>query len=156
MVLASYDENPAEQAQTVQVNLVSATTEGKGGYYLDDGDVVHVKKRPKRAFRVMGLVNAPGEIELPPDKDVYLLDAPAGRRAEDAGGRQRAGDSPRRGQRIRSRSRDQRQRGPEQRRQQSPHPGGRRGGRQETPITMAFETLKTFFRFSVGSSLALF
>ena len=26
----------------------------------------------------------------------------------------------------------------------------------ETPITMAFETLKTFFRFSVGSSLALF
>ncbi|MDD4789269.1 MAG: SLBB domain-containing protein, partial [Pirellulales bacterium] len=157
VVLASYDENLAEQAQTVQVNLVSATTEGKGGYYLDDGDVVHVKKRPQRTFRVMGLVNAPGELELPPDKDLYLLDALAlaGER------KMQAADSVLVIRRVEG--------------QEEPikiaisvNEAQNNGASNlriqeddivvvlETPITMAFETLKTFFRFSVGSSLALF
>lgn len=157
VVLASYDENPAEQAQTVQVNLVSATTEGKGGYYLDDGDVVHVKKRPKRAFRVMGLVNAPGEIELPPDKDVYLLDALAlaGER------KMQAADSVLVIRRVEGQKdpikiaisvNEAQNNGASNLRIQEDDVVVVR----ETPITMAFETLKTFFRFSVGSSLALF
>jgi polysaccharide export outer membrane protein len=156
VVLASYDEGPGEQAETIQVDLVSATQEGKGGYYLDDGDVVHVKKRPDRKIQVSGLVKSPGDFEMPPNEDLYLVNAVAL-----AGGTSVQGaDSVLVIRRVS---------GAEEPitikasiREALKNHGNIRIQEndvvmvEETPVTMAFETLKTFFRFSVGSSLALF
>lgn len=156
VVLASYEEGLAEQAQTWKVDLVSATEEGKGGYYLDDGDIVHVKKRPERKFQVTGLVRNPNEFEMPPNEDVYLVNALAL-----AGGSSMQGaDSVLVLRRvpgveepiaIKASIREARKNQGNIRIQENDVVTV-----EETPVTMAFETLKTFFRFSVGSSLALF
>ncbi len=45
------------------------------GIELPDGCVVMVPARPLRAVYVLGLVNKAGQYEMPPDKDLYLLDA---------------------------------------------------------------------------------
>ncbi len=73
--LASFEAPAGRPLQTVHVNLVSATQEGSVGYTLHDGDVVMVPQRPPRALHVLGLVQKPGEIEIPPGEDIYLLDA---------------------------------------------------------------------------------
>jgi polysaccharide export outer membrane protein len=72
--LTSYGETMAEPT-TVRVNLATARLESPDGYYLEDGDVVEVPKRTPRLVRVIGLVKAPDEYEIPLGEDWYLLDA---------------------------------------------------------------------------------
>lgn len=62
-------------AGSTRVNLSKAAQEGQGGYYLDDGDVVMVYKRDPHPVHVIGLVREAGEIELPVDREMRLLDA---------------------------------------------------------------------------------
>lgn len=156
VVLASYDEPQGEEAETIEINLSEATKEGKGVFYLDDGDVVHVQKQPERKIQVSGLVKNPGDFELPPDEDLYLINA-----LGLAGGasttfadsvivirRVPGSDQP---ITIKASVREALMNRGNIRIQENDVVMI-----EETPVTMAFETLKTFFRFSVGSSLALF
>ena len=63
-------------AKTVQVDLVSATTNGQPqGYGLPDGSIVMVRKMPARHIQVIGLVNRSNRFELPPGENVRFLDA---------------------------------------------------------------------------------
>jgi polysaccharide export outer membrane protein len=59
----------------VRIDLVSAAQEGRGGVYLDDGDVVMVPRRDPKPIHVMGLVRKPGQYELPVRQEMRLLDA---------------------------------------------------------------------------------
>jgi polysaccharide biosynthesis/export protein len=59
----------------VHVDLVSAAREGKGGFGLDDGDVVYVSKKTLKPIYVLGLVRKPGEYQLPANQDLRVLDA---------------------------------------------------------------------------------
>ncbi|HEX4145196.1 MAG TPA: polysaccharide biosynthesis/export family protein [Pirellulales bacterium] len=62
---------------STRINLISATKESAGSpeYYLDDGDVVMVEKRDPLPVHVIGLVTKPGQIRLPANQDLHLLDA---------------------------------------------------------------------------------
>ena len=154
--LASYEEGLGELAETIEVDLVSASQKGDGGYYLDDGDVVHVKRRPERKIQVEGLVNTPGEVEMPLNEDLFLLSALAlagGTKSQFADSvvvtrRPADGSEP---ITITASIREVRKNRGNIRIQENDVISV-----VETPITVAFETLKTFFRFSVGSSVALF
>ena len=73
--LTSYQQASLPGPRTVRVNLVSAAKEGKGGLYLNDGDVVMVNKRVQKPIHVMGLVHKPGQYRLPANQDLYVLDA---------------------------------------------------------------------------------
>ncbi len=156
VVLASYDEAPGEEPETIEINLVTAAREGKGVYYLDDGDVVHVQKQPERKIQVSGLVKSPGDFEMPPNEDVYLVNAIglAGgmstpfadsvivlRRVADS-------DTP---ITIKASFREALMNRGNIRIQENDVVIV-----EETPITMTFEALKSFFRVSVGGSMALF
>jgi polysaccharide export outer membrane protein len=61
--------------QTIQVNLVEATSERTLGQELRDGDLVRVSKRPVRRVYVTGLVRNAGSYEIPANEDCYLLNA---------------------------------------------------------------------------------
>lgn len=76
--LASYEVGPsggAGRVQIMRVNLTQAAVGGDGGGRLEDGDVVIVGKRVPKPIYVIGLVNKPGEYELPPNQDTRMLDA---------------------------------------------------------------------------------
>ncbi len=62
---------------STRINLISATTEVAGSreHYLDDGDVLMVEKRDPLPIDVIGLVGKPGQIRLPANQDLRLLDA---------------------------------------------------------------------------------
>ena len=72
---ASYAAAAAAEATTEEVDLLQAVSLGQSGYYLDDGDVVHVGKRPPRQIHVVGLVKLPGVIELLPNQEMRVLAA---------------------------------------------------------------------------------
>ena len=154
--LASYEAAGANGPRTIEVDLIDAT-EGHEGYYLNDGDIVEVGKRPLRLIRVTGLVNTPAEYEIPPGKDLHVLDA-----ISMAGGRTlQIAD------RVTVIRRMEGQAEPA-RIPVSIYEAKRNGKAnirlaandlvmvEETPATMVFTTLKTFFRFSIGGSLASF
>ena len=63
------------EPRITRVNLAAAAAEGRGGLHLDDGDVVIVSKRAPKPVSVMGLVVKPDTYEMPPNQDLYLLDA---------------------------------------------------------------------------------
>jgi len=72
----SVEPHPRYGAQVRRVNLAQAISGGEdGGGYLGDGDVVNVMKRAPKPIYVIGLVRQPGEIEMPANQDMYLLDA---------------------------------------------------------------------------------
>jgi polysaccharide export outer membrane protein len=77
--LASFAQPHATLRPTssTRINLISATKEtaGKNEYYLDDGDVVMVEKRDPLPVHVIGLVSKPGQIKLPANQDLHVLDA---------------------------------------------------------------------------------
>jgi polysaccharide biosynthesis/export protein len=68
-------ERIAATPAVVHVNLISASKEGKGGFALDDGDVVYVAKQTLKPIYVIGLVRKPGEYQLPSNQDMRVLDA---------------------------------------------------------------------------------
>jgi polysaccharide export outer membrane protein len=61
--------------RVVHINLTTAATDGDDRHWLGDGDVVVVSRRTPKPIYVMGLVRKPGEYEMPPNQDMYLLDA---------------------------------------------------------------------------------
>jgi len=65
----------ARRASITRISLAAASPDDQGAYRLNDGDVVIVAKRVPKPIYVMGLVNNPGEYELPANQDVYMLDA---------------------------------------------------------------------------------
>lgn len=65
---------PENKSKSYTINLVSAAKQGSGGYRLEDGDVVTVKKLDQPPVHVLGLVAKPDEIELPVNRDMRVLD----------------------------------------------------------------------------------
>ncbi len=71
----SVQPSGAYAGQVTKVNLAEAVTQGGGGGYLEDGMVINVMKRAPKPIGVVGLVKHPAEIEMPPNQNMYLLDA---------------------------------------------------------------------------------
>lgn len=61
--------------QTVKIDLVKATQNGDGGYYLPDGSIVNVERRDPLPVHVAGLVRKPGSYDFPLGREMTLLDA---------------------------------------------------------------------------------
>lgn len=61
--------------QTITVDLASLDKTLTDELRLEDGDVIIVSKQPPRSVYVLGLVNRPGKIDIPPGQDLHLLDA---------------------------------------------------------------------------------
>jgi polysaccharide export outer membrane protein len=154
--LASYETAGGGGPETILVDLIDAT-ENHRGYYLNDGDIVEVGRQAVRLIRVSGLVNKPAEYEIPPGKDIYVLDA-----LSMAGGRTlEIADRVMVIRRVAGQEEPVRV-------PVSVYEAKRNGKAnlrlaandlvtvEETPATMALSTLKTFFRVSVGGSLASF
>lgn len=72
----------ASEPQLHRVDLARAAANPGASYPLEDGAVVMVGKQRTRFVYVMGLVNEPRQVEMPPDAEMRLLDALAS-----AGGR---------------------------------------------------------------------
>lgn len=73
---AGYQQpQPPAQPVSYQVNLIDAAKQDHVSHNLEDGDVVMVQRRDPQPFDVIGLVTKPGRFELPPNQDLYLLDA---------------------------------------------------------------------------------
>jgi len=66
---------PAVQQVSYHVDLIEASKQDRADHHLQDGDVVMVQRRDLQPFDVIGLVSKPGRFELPPNKELYLLDA---------------------------------------------------------------------------------
>ncbi|MBX3438296.1 MAG: polysaccharide biosynthesis/export family protein [Planctomycetaceae bacterium] len=77
MHVAHESEAGFQGPQTVQVDLISATQEGRGGYYLPDGSVVNVQRHDPLPIHVAGLVQKAGVFVFPVGKELTLLDAVA-------------------------------------------------------------------------------
>lgn len=73
--LTSYASGAAAQPVSMRVNLDLVSQGQAGEYDLGDGDVVMVFPEEKRVIHVMGLVNKPGQFEIPAGENVHLLDA---------------------------------------------------------------------------------
>ena len=72
---AGYGATGLAQPRVVLVSLTDTTPQQRSEYQLQDGDTVVVKERDPGTIHVLGLVKNAGEFELPPDRDVYLLNA---------------------------------------------------------------------------------
>ncbi len=61
--------------QTVRIDLTDTDALRRADYRLKDRDIVRVVSRKKEVIHVAGLVNEPGQFELPKDQEIRLLDA---------------------------------------------------------------------------------
>jgi polysaccharide biosynthesis/export protein len=68
-------QGAAADAASTRIDLAKAVKQGGQSYYLNDGDVVMVYKRDPHPVHVIGLVREPGEFELPPNREMRMLDA---------------------------------------------------------------------------------
>jgi len=73
--LAGYTPPAPARKATIRIDLAEIGHTAVGDLRLDDGDVVMVFPQDPRMVHVLGLVNKPGQFEIPPNEDVYLLDA---------------------------------------------------------------------------------
>lgn len=73
--LTSWRSSAEAAPGTIRVDLASARQQGHGAYYVDDGSVIQVPKRTLKPIMVLGLVHKPGQYDLPPNHDLYLMDA---------------------------------------------------------------------------------
>ena len=64
-----------EAPTSARIDLVSAVEQGAGGNQIGDGDVIMVSRRDVSTIKVMGLVNRPGEFEIPRGRELRVLDA---------------------------------------------------------------------------------
>ncbi|MCG8448232.1 MAG: SLBB domain-containing protein, partial [Pirellulales bacterium] len=60
---------------TIRIDLAQANLVSSPDFRLGDRDIVRVVPRKQKMIYVTGLVNQPGQFELPVDQDVHLLDA---------------------------------------------------------------------------------
>ncbi|MEQ8211461.1 MAG: polysaccharide biosynthesis/export family protein [Lacipirellulaceae bacterium] len=63
--------------RSMRIDLEQLSQQGGVAQPLSDGDVVMVLPKEKRVVHISGLVKKPNQFELPPNQDVYLLDAVA-------------------------------------------------------------------------------
>ncbi len=155
--LTSFEQSTARPFKTIKINLVSASEEGNVAYDLNDGDVVMVPPQPTRTVHVFGLVNNPGQHQMPRDTDLYLLDAVAMsggvssimadqvlilRRVPGQEGMVRISSSVRR-------AKDE----PAYNIRLAP---GDLVSLEETPVSIAWDAVRSVVRFAVGGSLAVF
>jgi polysaccharide export outer membrane protein len=68
-------EAATKQPVSARIDLVSAVHQGVGIGGVEDGDVVMVTRRDTTTIKVMGLVNKPGEFEMPRNGKLRVLDA---------------------------------------------------------------------------------
>ena len=61
--------------QPYRLNLAQPDPSRLEDYRVGDGDVVMVLPEKDRLIHVSGLVNKPDQFKMPPDQDVYVLDA---------------------------------------------------------------------------------
>jgi polysaccharide export outer membrane protein len=73
---ASYRQTPPphQPSQTERIDLATAKP-ATGDYRLGDRDIVMVMPRDKELVFVSGLVNKPGQFDLPTKQELRLLDA---------------------------------------------------------------------------------
>ncbi len=67
--------NPSQEDRVVTVDLSQTTKINPADLQLQDGSVVIVQKQVKHSVYVMGKVKKAGEYELPVDRDLRVLDA---------------------------------------------------------------------------------
>ena len=142
---------------TIRLDLSDPRTYENGGIYLEDGDVVKVMPRDSQPIHVMGLVNAPGQFELEPNKNMRMLDAIAlakGRSSQMADKVHLIRHIPGRAEPlvIEISVREAKLHGQGNLLLMP----GDLVSVEQTPITMVLDTIKTFVRFTIGSSVALF
>lgn len=154
--LTAYEMPPMPEARITRVNLATAAVDGPGGKYLQDGDTVYVMKKSPKPVYVRGLVHTPGELELPTNRDMHLLDAltlAGGRTMQIANRvtilRQVPGQKP---IVIETSVRDAAKGGPANARLAP----GDVITVAETPATFVLDTLKSFIRFGLSSSVPMF
>lgn len=146
--------SPPAASQTIVVDLTQPGKIVAEDYRLGDGDVVIVPKRPPQSVYVLGLVNRPGKIDIPPHQDLFLLDALAmagGRSSELADRvailRQRGGE----GGPVRIlASVRQAKRDPSANIRLAP---GDVVSVEDTPLTMAERMMRYFLRIGVSASV---
>ena len=61
--------------ETVTIDLTELDPAGRNNMTLQDGDVVRVETRDPTPISVIGLVNKPGQYEMPVGQPVHVLDA---------------------------------------------------------------------------------
>ncbi len=82
---AGYGPGAGPQTASYRLDLRDVRTAVDADLSVRDGTVIMVPERVKQTVYVMGLVNRPGDFEIPPDDELRLLDALAmagGRRLE--------------------------------------------------------------------------
>ncbi len=149
--------SPPPGPETIVIDLANGESLIAGEYRLRDGDVIIISKQPPRSVYVLGLVNRPGKIDIPPGQDLFLLDALAM-----AGGRSSE---------LADRVQIMRQRGiggqpvqivasvrqaktdPQANLRLAP---GDVISVEDTPITMLERAMRYFFRFGVSASVPIF
>ena len=156
-VVRASAETAAEAPRVARLDLATATRESLSSQHLSDRDVVMVRPMEERLIHVTGVVEEPGQFELPHDQDVHLLDAVAlaggegspvadkviilrhiEGRAEPVLIRASLGKAKRNG------------------RENLRLTAGDMVSIEQTPATAIVETLEKFFRVSMGASTALF
>ena len=65
----------AAPPETVTIDLTELDPAGRNNMTLRDGDVVRVETRDPTPISVIGLVNKPGQYEMPVGQPVHVLDA---------------------------------------------------------------------------------
>ena len=156
-----YEAEPEPQierpAASIRLDLSDPRTYENGGMYLEDGDVVKVMPRDSQPIHVMGLVREAGQFELEPNKNMRMLDAIAlakGRTSQMADKVHIIRHVPGRAQPlvIEISVREAKLHG----RGNLLLMPGDIVSVEQTPVTMVLDTIKTFVRFTVGSSVAFF
>lgn len=150
---AGFADSPS-RPQRVHVNLNELAQMSAEQLRLYDGSVVMVSRRSPRRVNVLGLVREPAAVEMPEGEDLYLLDVIARAKgttnafANNVRIARRVEGNPRPVV-IEASLRDARQGGPSNLRLAA----GDVVTVEQTPLTMAVDTVTTFFR--VGFSAAL-
>jgi polysaccharide biosynthesis/export protein len=77
VLMASYNGQRTTVAEndSVRVDLIAASEGLTPEYQIQDGSIIMVREQEPTTIQVIGLVRRPDQFEVPPDKQVRLLDA---------------------------------------------------------------------------------
>lgn len=154
VVQAGFRGRPGRRPQRVHVDLNEVAEMSAEDLRLYDGSVVMVSRRSPRRVNVLGLVREPSAVDMPEGEDLYLLDAIARAKGTTNGVANKVTITRRvEGESepviIEATLRDARRGGPSNIRLAP----GDVVTVEQTPLTVAVDTITTFFR--VGFSAAL-
>jgi polysaccharide biosynthesis/export protein len=76
-MLASYNGQRSTRLQNdaVRIDLIAASEGLMPEYRIDDGSIIMVREQEPTTIQVIGLVRRPNQFEIPPERQVRLLDA---------------------------------------------------------------------------------